>query len=141
MNAENADRRRPAGGDVDKDCAASIARTTDDHGLVHLDEAVAELVAGQDAGIWPVFGAGYCSGYAAGHRAGYREGLQVLDEAGALLASLRPARAIDAAAARQRRTTYARKPETAAQLLARARDSWAPVERAAAEGQQGRRAG
>lgn len=132
MTGANADRARRVGAELGKDCTESIAQPVD------LDEAVADLVVGQDAGIWPVFSAGYGAGYAAGHRAGYVEGIQVLDEAGAMLAAANPVDAIEAAAARRRRTEYATPPRTAEQIRAQAEYSWRRAERAE---QQGRRAG
>lgn len=130
MTAQNADGRRPAGGDVLETCTESIAQPVD------LDEAVAELVSGQDAGSWPVFSSGYGAGYVAGCRDGYREGIAVLDEASALLATMKPADAVEAAAARRRRTKYARPPQTPEQIAARTRSSWRRAEREVAEGQR-----
>jgi len=64
------------------------------------------------------------SAYRAGVEAGYAQAMTSLDDAGAALAELRPSRGVDAAAARSRRGTYSKPPQSAEQIRAAAYASW-----------------
>ena len=85
------------------------------------------------------FLAGYLRGLEAGttsgHSAGYVDGLSVLDDAAAGLAATRPSRAIEWAAARDRRHAYTAPALSAQEIRSRAAESWGlpPPEPAAAQ--------
>ncbi len=62
--------------------------------------------------------------YRAGLSAGYTEAMTFLDDAGAILAGLKPSRALDHAAARERRDTYTTPALSAEEIREQAYASW-----------------